>query len=80
MEDHWDFYKDPPIRGIMAEFNTYEEALVFAKSKVVQFLDSLVDDPACIFITPEPNGEHFDSHAYEDELRKLTEGKIDSER
>ena len=76
MEDHWDYYKDPPIRPLLGQFETYNEAVQFAKNEVAELLDSLVSDPASVFIVPEPDGEHFDSHAYETELRKVAEGFV----
>jgi len=76
MEDHWDYYKDPPIRPLLGQFETYNKAVQFAKNEVAELLDSLVSDPASVFIVPEPDGEHFDSHAYETELRKVAEGFV----
>src|SRR3989339_924144 len=76
MEDHWDYYKDPPVRPMLAQFETYDEAVQFAKNKVAEHLESLIFDPASIFIVPEPDGEHFDSHVHETELRKAAEGFV----
>ncbi len=76
MEDHWDYYKDPPIRPLLGQFETYDEAVRFAQSEVAELLESLVWDPASIFIVPEPEDQHFDSHAYEKELRDLAEGFV----
>jgi hypothetical protein len=75
-EDHWDFYKQPPIRPKIGSFDTYEEAVQCAKDWVKRELDFLIDDPACAFIVPEPEGQHFDSHAYEDELRAARSAKV----
>lgn len=74
-EDHSDFYKDPPIRPVIGEFDTYDEAVVCAKEWVESNLDTLKDDPACCYIAPEPDSKHFDSHVYEDELRNRIDEK-----
>ena len=76
MEDHWDYFKDPPVRPMLAQFETYDEAVQFAKNKVAEHLESLIFDPASIFIVPEPDGERFDSHVYETELRKAAESFV----
>ncbi len=70
MEDRSDYYKDPPLTlGARGTFTTYEEAVDDAKKLVIKHIDSLIDDPARIWISPEPAGQHFDSSAFEEQLR-----------
>lgn len=68
-EDLWDYYKVPSIRPKIGEFATYEEAVAYAKEWVKSNLATLLDDPASCYIFPEPEGRHFDSRKYEEELR-----------
>ena len=70
MEDHWDFYSDPPRRPVIGTFDTYEEAVECAKEKIRGNMDSVDDDPFCVWVSPEPEGRHFDGHAYEAEFKK----------
>ena len=35
MEEHWDFYKNPSERPILGIFDTYQEAVEFAKKIII---------------------------------------------
>jgi hypothetical protein len=71
MEDHWDYYKDPPIRPKLAEFDSYIDAVKYACATVEELLESLKTDPSSIYIIPEPPGLHFNSDDYENYLNTL---------
>lgn len=75
-EDHWDFYKEPRIRPKIGEFRTYEEAVACAKAWVERNIGTLSDDPACVYIYPEPTDKRFDSHAYENIVRRNSNSLI----
>jgi hypothetical protein len=76
MEDHWDYYKTPPERPKLGEFDSYTDAVKFACSEIKVLLESLKTDPASIYILPEPPGLHFNSYDYEDYLNNLNPNNI----
>ena len=68
MEEHWDYYKDPPVRPKLGEFDSYMVAVEFACSIIEEYTGESVSNPTSFWISPEPPGLHFDSHAYENFL------------